>query len=378
MTYKTYSYRIKDSSKSLQDTFRKMSGAVNFVWNFCNETQLASLKKGKASRDWLSAFDFMKLTSGSSKELGVSSTTVQITCEEYAARRKQFKKSRLNWRSGKKSLGWIPFKAGAISLDQASSTAVYRGVGFSYWNSRPVEGQIKTGCISSDSRGRWYLNLTCELPDFQGPLVPGEVGIDLGLKDVVTTNTGLKVAAPRYFRQYQNKLAKFQRAGKKRQTRNLHTKVKNARKDFNHKLSTSLVKEFSYIVVGNVSPSGLAKTNMAKSIYDVSWFQLKTFLKYKASARGSSYKEVNEAYSTQTCSACGVISNSSPKGVKDLSVREWICSECGTIHDRDVNAARNILRFGHESPPTKAVRKPRSAGILGTLVPGGCQGESPG
>ena len=363
--FKTYQYRIKDSRKSLQATLKSAAGSVNDVWNFCNETQLAALKKGKAPKDWPSKFDFMRLTAGSSKELGLNSTSIQTVCEEYATRRKQFKKSRLNWRSRKKSLGWIPFKAGGISVNQEEGKATYRGITFSYWNSRPVEGQIKTGSISADYRGRWYLNLTCELPDFQGPVQHKEVGIDLGLKDVVVTSTGLKVPAPRYFRQYQSRLATAQRARKKKQVRSIHAKIANARKDFNHKLSAKLAQDFTFFVVGDVSSSKLSKTTMAKSVQDVSWFQLKTFLKYKALARGSTYMEVSERYSTQMCSACGSIPSSSPKGTRDLSVREWVCSDCGTVHERDVNAALNILRFGHESLTTQVGRKPRSKGIPG-------------
>jgi putative transposase len=344
-----YSFRIKDSSKSLRRSLREKAQAVNFVWNFCNETQLAALRKGKGPKDWPGQFELMRLTSGSTKELGLQSSTIQTVCDEYATRRKQFKKNRLNWRSKKKSLPWIPFKSSAISVDRVAGTARYYGVKFSFWNSREIQGQIKTGSICADNRGRWYLNLTCAVEEVAGPPRPGEVGIDLGLKSVVSLSTGESVSAPRIYRSYEEKLAKAQRAKKPKQVRNIHKKISNSRRDFNHKLSTKLVRDFGLIVVGDVSPSKLAKTTMAKSVYDVSWAQLKTFLSYKASARRSTYLEVGEKYSTQTCSECGCIPKSSPKGIKDLSVRGWICSDCGTEHNRDTNAARNILRFGHES-----------------------------
>ena len=105
--------------------------------------------------------------------------------------------------------------------------------------------------------------------------------------------------------------------------------------------------ENEFIVVGNVSSSALAKTTMAKSVLDAGWFMLKTQLKYKAIARSVVFEEVNEAYTTQTCSCCGSISVNSPKGRAGLGIREWMCAECGTLHDRDVNAARNILAAGH-------------------------------
>ena len=97
------------------------------------------------------------------------------------------------------------------------------------------------------------------------------------------------------------------------------------------------------------------RRNMAKSVYDASWFQLRQLLKYKANTLGVGYVEVNEAYTTQTCNVCQ--EKTGPKGLKDLSVREWGCG-CGASHNRDVNAAQNILRLGHQTPKGN----PRSSG----------------
>ena len=339
-----------------------MAHSVNFVWNFCNDTQQVALNRG---HKWPTAFDLCYWTAGCSKELGLNSKTVQAVCGEYVTKRVLRKKAKLRWRSNRKSLPWVPFPAAAVRINQELSEATYCGLTFSYFNSRPIEGVIKTGSICCDSRDRWYLNLTCELPDFCGPVEHKEIGIDLGLKDVVTASNGLKVEATKYFKQYENKLAQAQRAGKKKLVRTIHAKIKNRRKDFNHKLSTNLAREFTSFIVGDVSAASLKDSGNQKSIRDVSWYQLKTFLKYKALARGSSYREVSEAYSTQMCAECGCIPESSPKGKKDLNVREWVCSECGSINDRDVNAAKNILRFGHESPQIKALVKRRSTGIPG-------------
>ena len=101
--------------------------------------------------------------------------------------------------------------------------------------------------------------------------------------------------------------------------------------------------------MGQFDAKKLAKTRMAKSIHDAGTSMFKTMLKYKASAREHTYIEVSEYLSTQICSSCETIPASAPKGVKDLGVREWVCSNCNAIHDRDVNAALNILRFGRES-----------------------------
>ena len=138
-----------------------------------------------------------------------------------------------------------------------------------------------------------------------------------------------------------------QRANKKKRVKAIHAKIKNRRADAIHKFTTQLVREHSFIVVGNVSSSGLAKTKMAKSVLDAGWFMLKTQLDYKSKAMQGVFLEVNEAYSTQTCSCCGSVSVNSPKGRAGLGIREWTCPDCGALHDRDVNAARNILAAGH-------------------------------
>jgi putative transposase len=135
-----------------------------------------------------------------------------------------------------------------------------------------------------------------------------------------------------------------QRAGKKARTRALHAKIKNRRNDFLHKLSRRLVTEHGALFVGNVNASALAKTRMAKSVLDAGWSMFRTMLSYKCDDAGGWFEEVNEAYSTQDCSLCHA--RSGPKGLKELGIREWTCPVCHTIHDRDVNASKNINAAG--------------------------------
>jgi IS605 OrfB family transposase len=129
--------------------------------------------------------------------------------------------------------------------------------------------------------------------------------------------------------------------------RNIHAKVKNKRKDALHKFTTELVKNNAFIAVGDVSSEWAAKTTVAKSALDAGWGIFRSMIKYKSHLAGVDYMDVPERYTTQTCSSCGVISDTSPKGRTGLGIREWTCSSCGTTHDRDVNAARNILAAGH-------------------------------
>ena len=109
-------------------------------------------------------------------------------------------------------------------------------------------------------------------------------------------------------------------------------------------LSTKLVRRYGAIFVGNVNASALTKTGQAKSVLDAGWSQFRSYLQYKCDDAGGWFVEVNEAYSTQDCSVCDA--RSGPKGLKELGIREWVCSHCGTVHQRDRNAAKNILRRG--------------------------------
>ena len=160
----------------------------------------------------------------------------------------------------------------------------------------------------------------------------------------MTTSDGIIIEANKFYRKEEKKLAMAQRANKKKKVQKIHAKIKNKRKDFNHKLSTELSKKYSAIFVGDVNSSALAKTKMAKSVYDAGWSQFKTMLLYKCEHTGAWYEEVNEAFSTQVCSTCGT--RCGPKGLKELGIREWTCSHCHTVHHRDINAAKNILACG--------------------------------
>ena len=193
------------------------------------------------------------------------------------------------------------------------------------------------------------VNVAVEISELVGPRLPGStasVGIDLGLKEAAVCSDGQRIEG-RWYRAHEQKLATAQRARKKRRVKALHARIRNQRKDALHQLSTALVQHNAAIFVGDVASAKLVKTKMAKSTLDAGWSMFKTMLEYKSHQAGIVFEVVNEAYSTQICSCCGAIPASSPKGRAGLGIREWACSECATVHDRDVNAARNILAAGH-------------------------------
>lgn len=344
-----YRYRVK----SLNGLLNKQSRAVNFVWNFCNDRQKDALRFG---RRWHTGFDLNKLTSGSSKELGLHSGTVNAVCKQYAKSRSQKKRPYLRYR-GKKSLGRVPLKG--RELKREGDAFRFAGHTFRVFNSCALpEGKIKDGTnFSRDGQGNWFLNIVIDVDAIAAgvrPPIKG-VGIDLGLKDFATLSTGEKIEARRIYRDAEQALAVAQRAGKKRRVSAIHAQIKNRRSDFHHKLSTRIVREFDYIAVGNVCAAGLAKTTLAKSVLDAGWSSFRIQLAYKAIRHGAWFEEVNEAFSTQTCSDCGALPDSRPKGIAGIGIRSWTCSGCGGVHDRDVNAAKNILnklgsRAGHGTP----------------------------
>lgn len=339
-TTRTLRLRLKDKHAAL---LRDQAWAVNQVWNYVNEL---SLKHFQRQRAFLSAYDMQPYTKGAGKELGLHSQTVQSIQEEYCLRRRQHKKVRLAWRKSsgaRRSLGWIPVKASALRYK--AGQVHYQGVPLSLWDSYGLaDYELGTGSFSEDSRGRWYLNVTVKVNNKPVSKSTNSVGIDLGLKDFATTSDGRQVAANRFYRNLEPALAVAQRANKKQRVKAIHAKIAARRKDALHKLSTQLVNEYGAIFVGNVNSARLAKTKMAKSVLDAGWSTFRTMLLYKCDDAGVWFSEVNEASSTQACSVCGSISG--PKGLKDLGIREWTCQDCDTTHDRDVNAARNILERG--------------------------------
>jgi IS605 OrfB family transposase len=365
---RTLRVRVKDKHAEM---LCAQARDVNFVWNFVNEL---SEKHTRRTGKFFSAYDLDKYTAGASKEgLTLHSQTVQAVSQEFVTRRKQFKKIKLAWRKSagsRRSLGWIPVKASALGYRDGQVR--YQGQAISIWDSYGLSKyELGSGSFSEDSRGRWYLNTTIKvkrapvpqvLPDSAAapahtdtacagdtlgpPDVAQSVGIDLGLNTRAVASDGRRLEG-REYRALEAKLGLAQRAGKKIEVKNIHALIKNRRRDAMHKFSTTMTRQYGAIFVGDVSSKNLIKTKMAKSVLDAGWASLKTMLEYKSACAGVWFEQINEAYTTQICSCCGIISLSSPKGRAGLGIREWSCANCGSLNDRDLNAARNILARGH-------------------------------
>jgi putative transposase len=355
---RTLRLRVKDKhARWLSD----LACEVNTVFNYCNEL---SGKVFERERRFLSGFDFWPFLKGVTRgecALHLPIRSVQEIAEEYARRRRQHRKIRLAWRKSggtRRSLGWIPFKVRTIR--HRAGQIYFAGRWLSLWDSFGLSDyELRAGNFSEDSRGRWYLNVCVPSSQRWGddrikPAIPPildrtvpSLGIDLGLTHFAAfSDRGLpSIDAERFYRDLEPALAHAQRARNRTRTRGIHAKVANRRKDFLHKLSTRLAKGYGAVFVGNVNASALAKTRQAKSVLDAGWSAFRTMLQYKCADAGVWFEEVDEAFSTQTCSVCN--SRAGPKGRKDLGMRGWQCGVCGAVHDRDVNAAQNILAAGH-------------------------------
>jgi putative transposase len=340
----TYKYRLKGKRAVRQ--LRRFAWAANQVWNFCVATQKNTQHRWKngSLASWQSHYDLAKLAKGTSKDLGLHAQSVARVCEQFAKSRDQHKTCpRFRKSSGiKRSLGWVPFQRQSRQLD--GNTITYLGNVYRFFGAkrRVLPVIVKGGCFVEDSLGRWYVCFHVEANAL--PVADSAIGIDLGLKSLITTSDGNKIEAPQHYRRTQEKLAVAQRAGNRRRVKTIHAKIRNVRLDHLHKESHRTASHYGLVAVGNVSSSKLAKTRLAKSVYDASWSTFRNLLRYKVSRHGGVFLEVDEKFTTQTCSACGnTASPSRPKGIAGLGIREWECSACGVLHDRDVNAARNIL-----------------------------------
>jgi len=242
--------------------------------------------------------------------------------------------------------------------------------------SRPLPCEPSSVTVISDAAGRYFASFVVETDPAADarrfPEAGREVGIDLGLAAFAVLSDGTKVSAPRFFRRAEKKLARLQRAHSRKQkdSRNkersrvrlarAHAAVANRRADFCHKASTVIIRENQAVYVEDLCVAGLGRTRLAKSVHDAGWSGFVAMLEYKAARYGRAFARIGRFEPTsQVCSACGV-----KDGPKPLNVRSWACTACGTVHDRDVNAARNVLALGRRESLNACGGGVRPGGIL--------------
>ena len=220
--------------------------------------------------------------------------------------------------------------------------------------SRPLPSGPSSATVIREADGRYYVSFVVKRDAEPLPATGRETGIDVGLDRLAVTSDGEIIANPRFLRAKKRHLARAQRALSRKQKGSanrakarhrvavLHRKVRETRIDHAHKTALRLVRDSQAVYAEDLAVAGLARTRLAKSVHDAGWSQLLRLLEEKAEYYGRTFHRIGRFVpSSQVCSACGV-----KDGPKPLSVRTWMCGACGAVHDRDVNAARNILAAG--------------------------------
>ncbi|WP_405627662.1 transposase [Streptomyces sp. NBC_00016] len=279
---------------------------------------------------------------------------LQIAFSNFFAKRAKyprFKSRKKSRRSAEYTTSAFRFRDGRLTLAKMSEPLDIR------W-SRPMPEGAKpsTVTVSHDAAGRWFVSLLVEDPAVQPlPANGTAIGIDVGLSHLVTLSTGEKVANPRHERRDRARLARAQRQVSRKATGSanrakarvkaarVHARIADRRRDMLHKLTTRLVRENQTLVIEDLTVRGMVRNrSLARAISDAAWADFRSMLEYKAAWYGREVIAVDRFFpSSKLCSHCGALAERMP-----LNVRTWTCDGCGTTHDRDVNAAKNLLAVG--------------------------------
>ncbi|MFE1265803.1 RNA-guided endonuclease InsQ/TnpB family protein, partial [Streptomyces albogriseolus] len=351
-------YPTDEQAAELSRTF----GCVRLVYNkaleertrawYGEQRRVSYVQSSAALTEWKKTEELAFLTEVSSVPLQQALRHLQTAFGNFFAKRAKYprfksrKKSRASAEYTRSAFKW---RDGRLTLAKMTEPLDIR------W-SRPLpEGtEPTTATVSRDAAGRWFVSLLCEDTITPAPATTNAVGLDAGITSLVTLSTGEKIANPRHERRDRARLARAQRElsrkakgsanqekARKRVAR-VHAWIADRRRDFLHKLSTRLVRENQTVVIEDLTVRNLLRNGkLARAISDAAWTELRSMLEYKCAWYGRELVVIDRWFpSSKLCGACGTVAATMP-----LNVREWTC-DCGTVHDRDVNAARNILAAG--------------------------------
>lgn len=362
--FKAYKYRLYPNNEQ-QLYFTKSFGSVRFIYNqmLTNRIELYEKYKGdkeelkkhkprtytsfKREFEWLKEIDNLALANA---QIDLKSAYQNFFRNGFGFPSFKSKKDKKNSYRTNNQGGNIRIEGNSIKLPK---------IGFvKFKHHRHFEGLIKSCTISQTSTGKYYISIVIKHDSSQWSPAKNKIGIDLGLSDfaITTNDDGIseKYENPRYLRKSEKKLIKAQKVLSRKEVGSnnwnkarlslakTHERIANQRKDFLNKLSHKITSENQVIVIETLKPSNMMKNRkLSKSISDVSWFEFARQLTYKSEWLGRTLIKADQWFaSTQICSECGVNG-----GKKPLHIREWECLECETIHDRDINASKNLLKL---------------------------------
>ncbi|MFX0575265.1 RNA-guided endonuclease InsQ/TnpB family protein [Nocardia nepalensis] len=358
---RAYKYRFYPSEQQERELVRTF-GCVRLVYNKALEARTAAwfteqrrINYNETSAmltAWKKADDLKFLGGVSSVPLQQALRHLQRAFASFFDKRARYPrfKSRKNSRSSAEyTRSAFTYRDGQLTLAKMADPLNI------VW-SRPLpEGaEPSTVTVSRDSAGRWFVSVLTETAIMHHPRTDSVVGVDAGITSLLVLSTGEKITNPKHQRREHARLVKAQRAHARktkgslnrdkarRKLARIHARITDRRRDHLHKLSTRLVRENQTIVIEDLNVAGMLRNrSLARAISDASWSELRSMLEYKAAWYGREVIAVDRWFpSSKTCSACGSLNDAMA-----LHVREWVC-RCGVTHDRDINAARNILAAG--------------------------------
>ncbi len=327
--------------KSQEENAESWLPILGSVYNFA----VRKIELNAKDKIYFSKQEFQNLLANHGEKVGIPSHTLQgVLCTVHDAWKRCFKKTsgKPRLKGMRNKLTSIPFpdpikapKGSRITLPSLGSVRFHK--------MDIPDGKIKCGRMVKRASG-WYLCLFIDAePKKIEHVAFGEIGIDSGFKSLLTTSDGEIIEHPRELEGGAERLAQAQRGHDKQLAARLQERIANRKQDRNHKLSHRLVSENIFIAFTKDKISGIAK-RFGKSVASSAHYQLRQMLSYKMPKSGGTYVEPDSKLSTKTCNECG--SQSGPTGLAGLSVRQWVCRDCGASHDRDVNAAINTLIVG--------------------------------